>query len=415
MAPRSARELDAADPLAGFRERFFRADPEEIYLDGNSLGRMPIAAVAKIQTIANQWAESLVGGWGSGWLDLPQRLGDKVGQLLGAAHGQVVVTDSTSVNLYKSISAGLTLRPGRTQIVTDKDNFPSDIYLLQGIASRNNLEIVTVPSRDGIHVDPVDLIGALSEQTAIVTLSHTLFKSGFTHDMRRLTQAAHDAGALVVWDLSHSAGAVPIQLDEDLVDFAVGCTYKYLNGGPGAPAYIYVRKELQDQCSSPIWGWFGQTRPFEFSSVYEPAAGINRFLAGTPPVLSMAAIEPGLDLLFEAGMGRVRAKSVAQTEYLIARWEEELKPLGVTLNSPRKSAQRGSHVSLGHPEAYRIDQALIQEMKVIPDFRTPDNIRFGVAPLYTTFTELDEAVKRMAQVIVERRFEKYSAHSEGVT
>lgn len=407
--------LDQLDPLAGYRNRFVDANPNEIYLDGNSLGRMPKEAHDRIVSVAEQWGSQLIRGWADGWLNLPTLLGDKVGQIIGASSGQVAVTDSTTVNLYKSVCAAISLRPGRTQIVTDVGNFPSDLYLLQGITSREGLEVITVPSSDGIHVDPDQIISNLCRHTSVLTLSHTQFKSGFTHNMELLTHAAHKVGALVVWDLSHSAGVWPIHLDQYGVDFAVGCTYKYLNGGPGAPAYIYVNRALQDEAFSPIWGWFGQKQPFEFGQVYEPAAGINRFLAGTPPVLSMAAMEPGLDLVVEAGIEEIRAKSIAQTEFLIYLWESYLASLGVTLNSPRDAASRGSHVSFGHPEAYRIDQSLIQEMNVIPDFRTPDNIRFGASPLYNSYCELEEAVLAMKVVIQEKRFEKYSSARGGVT
>jgi kynureninase len=300
--------------------------------------------------------------------------------------------------------------------VTDDLNFPSDIYVLRGaleLAGDYGLEIVRSP--DGIGIPGEALADAIDDRTALVTLSHTAFKSGYVHDLAGITALAHRAGALVLWDLSHSVGAMPIALGEADVDLAVGCTYKYANGGPGAPAFLYVRRDLQGALTNPIPGWFGQRAAFDFGLDYEPRHGIARFLTGTPPVLSLAAIEPGIDLLLEAGIAPLREKSVRQTEYLIALWEALLQPLGFTLNSPRDTGRRGSHVSLGHPDGWRIDQALIAEMRVLPDFRHPDNIRFGVAPLYTSFADIREAVVRLARVVTERRFEKYPRERSEVT
>ena len=388
MPPYHPSDLDRLDPLAGFRSEFAIGESGPIYLDGNSLGRMPRRTAALIREVTEtQWGERLVRGWNEGWMDLASRIGGKIARLIGARADEAIVCDSTSVNLYKLAAAAMRARPGRRRIVTTADNFPSDLYVLGGLG-----EVVA----DG----PIDAT------TALVSMTHTDFKSGETHDMAAVTRAAHEAGALVLWDLSHSAGAMPIDLNGCGADLAVGCTYKYLNGGPGSPAYIYVRRDLQEQLRSPIQGWFGQANPFGFEPGYEPAAGIARFLAGTPPILSMAAIEPGVDLLLEAGMERVRAKSVALTDYLIELWEEWLKPRGVTLNSPRDAARRGSHVSLGHPDAWRINRALIDEMNVIPDFRRPDNIRFGVAPLYTTFIEVHDAMERFRRVLEDRTHER---------
>ena len=390
-------DLDRLDPLAGFRSEFAIDESGPIYLDGNSLGRMPRRAAALIREVTEtQWGERLVRGWNEGWMDLASRIGGKIARLIGARADEVIVCDSTSVNLYKLATAAMRARPGRRQIVTAPNNFPSDLYVLGGLG-----EVVA----DG----PIDAT------TALVSMTHTDFKSGETHDMADGTRAAHEAGALVLWDLSHSAGAMPIDLNGCGADLAVGCTYKYLNGGPGAPAYLYVRRDLQEQLRSPIQGWFGQANQFGFEPGYEPAAGIARFLAGTPPILSMAAIEPGVDLLLEAGMERVRAKSVALTEYLIELWEEWLKPRGVTLNSPGDAARRGSHVSLGHPDSWRINRALIDEMNVIPDFRRPDNIRFGVAPLYTTFSDVHEAMERFRRVMDERLYERMPDEQARVT
>jgi kynureninase len=411
-----AEHLDAADELAHFRAEFVVDDPNLIYMDGNSLGRLPKRTAARLREVADrEWGQRLIRGWGEGWFTAPQRIGGRIAQLVGARAEEVLVTDSTSVNFYKLVHAALQANPARRVIVTDDLNFPSDVYLLQGIAQALGCELRLVHSRDGLTVSPEEIAQAVDADTALLTLSHVEFKSGQLHDMRAVTDIAHRAGAWALWDLSHSAGAVPVALNACNVELAVGCTYKYLNGGPGAPAFLYVRADLQERLSSPIWGWFGQRDQFEMELHYRPAPGLTRFLAGTPTMLSLAAVEPGVELLLEAGMERLRAKSVRQTEYLIALWEALLQPLGVSLNSPRDSARRGSHVSLGHPEGLRIDRALIEAMNVVPDFRFPDNIRFGLAPIYTTFVEIYEAVMRMRRVIEARLYEKYSAATPEVT
>jgi kynureninase len=411
-------EMDRQDELAHFRDRFLIQDPDLIYLDGNSLGRLPQATAARLrQAVRQEWGEQLIRSWNQGWFSLPEKVGGKIAQLLGAQPDEVIVADSTSINLFKLALAALRYQHGRRQIITDDLNFPSDLYILQGARqlAGGDHEIAIVPSPDGIHGPAAALIAAMDEQTALVTLSHTVFKSGYTYEMARLTAAAHAAGALVLWDLSHSAGAVPVHLNEAGVDLAVGCTYKYLNGGPGAPAFLYVRRDLQARLTNPISGWMGQNNPFAFQLDYEPAPGLRRFLTGTPPILALTAVEPGLDLLLEAGLARLRAKSVRQTELLIALWEEQLAPLGFRLNSPRDPARRGSHVSLGHAEGWRINRALIEEMKVLPDFRGPDNIRLGVTPLYTTYSEIGTAVARLRLIVSERLYEKYPPDTPAVT
>lgn len=413
-----ARRLDAADELASFRSRFVIDDPALIYLDGNSLGRLPQATVTLLpDAVTRQWGSRLIRSWNEGWIEAPARIGDKIGQLLGAAPGEVTVADSTTVNLFKLALAALHAQPGRHKIITDDLNFPSDLYALQGICQLlgPDYRVEAVPSPDGIHGHVEALAAAIDEETALVTLSHTTFKSAYTYDMAAITELAHCKGALVLWDLSHAAGSVVVNLGRAHTDLAIGCTYKYLNGGPGAPAFLYVRRDLQALLTNPIQGWMGQANMFNFGLDYERAPGLPHFLTGTPPILSTLAIEPGIDLLLEAGIDRVRAKSVQQTAYLIALWEQELAPLGFTLNSPRDSRWRGSHISLGHAEAWRIDQTLIHEMKVLPDFRKPDNIRFGITPLYTTFTEIYEAVMRTKRVVTEQLYLKYSQENRKVT
>ncbi len=413
-----ALELDRQDELAHFRDEFVIEDPDLIYLDGNSLGRLPKRTARRMrEVIEKEWGERLIRGWGEGWFTAPQRIGAKIAQLVGARADEVIVADSTSVNLFKLYLAALQARPGRRKVVTDDLNFPSDVYLLQGAVklAGPNYQLQITHSTDGLIVPTDALAEAIDENTALVTLTHTAFKSGFVYDMSAITETAHRAGALMLWDLCHSVGAMPLDLHAANVDMAVGCTYKYLNGGPGAPAFLYIRRDLQEQWLNPIWGWFGQKAQFDMKLDYEPGPGLQRFLAGTPTMLSLAAIEPAVDLLLEAGVERLRAKSVRQTEYLIALWEELLAPLGVTLNSPRDAVMRGSHVSLGHPEGLRIDLALIHDMKVIPDFRYPDNIRLGLAPLYTSFAEIHEGILRLRRVIVERVYERYPTDRPEVT
>jgi kynureninase len=413
-----ARDLDRQDELAAFRDEFVIDDPDLIYLDGNSLGRLPRRAAARMrEAVEREWGERLIRGWGEGWFGAPQRIGAKLAQLVGAAPDEVLACDSTSVNFFKLVMAALGARPGRHKIVTDDLNFPSDLYILQGALrlAGPDYRLEIVHSEDGQTIDSDRLAQAIDADTALVTLTHTAFKSGWVYDMRAVTELAQRGGALMLWDLSHSVGAMPLALGECGVDLAVGCTYKYLNGGPGAPAFLYVRRELQEQLLSPIWGWFGQKGQFDFELTYAPGLGLQRFLAGTPTVLALAPVEAGIDVTLEAGIERIRAKSVRQTEYLIGLWETLLEPLGVTLNSPRDANLRGSHVSLGHPEGLRIDRALIEELRVIPDFRYPDNIRLGIAPLYTSFAEIHEGIMRMRRVIVERLYEKYSAERPDVT
>lgn len=413
----SAREMDVRDPLAKFRDEFVIAGDETIYLDGNSLGRLPKRTRAILQdAIENQWGKRLVRGWGEGWMDAPARIGAKIAQLIGAQSDEVVVADSTSINFYKLVMGALDARPQRKQIVSETINFPTDSYILQGIARARGCYITTVSPQNGVIIPTQTVLDALdAKQCALVTLTHTAFKSGAIYDMRAITDAAHRAGALVLWDLSHSVGSIPVHLNECNADLAVGCTYKYLNGGPGAPAFLYVRRDLQEQLHNPIQGWFGQKNQFAMDFEYAPAPGMTRFLVGTPPMLSLLAIEGGVDLLLEAGIENLRAKSIAQTEYMIALYDAWLKPFGVTLNSPLDSKIRGSHVSLGHPDGLRIDRALIEDMNVIPDFRPPDNIRCGIAPLYTTFTDVYNAMERMRQVMQDKLYEKYPRERPTVT
>jgi kynureninase len=413
-----ARALDAGDELAPFRDRFVPGEPGLIYLDGNSLGRPPREAVARSRDlVGDEWGRRLIRGWNDGWLGLARRIGAKIARVIGAGDDEVIVADSTSVNLFKLAVAALQARPGRTRLVTDDLNFPTDRYILQAAArlAGPDYRVDVVPSPDGVGVPAEALADAIDSRTALVALSHVAYKSGFVHDLPAVTDLAHRRGALVLWDLSHSAGAVPLGLADAGADLAVGCTYKYLHGGPGAPAYLYVRRDLQAGLANPIAGWFGHHDPFAFAPDYRPASGLGRFLTGTPPVVSLALIEPGVDLVNEAGIGRIRAKAVAQTEYLVGLWEAVLEPLGFVLRSPRDAGRRGAHVALGHPEGWRVARALVERMNVIPDFRPPDTLRLGLSPLGTTFAEICAAAQALRTVVADRLYLHYSGERAGVT
>ena len=400
-----AQAHDAADELAEFRSRFIFDDPELIYLDGNSLGRLPAATSAHLEeVVATEWGSRLIASWSGRWWTLGRDTGDLLAPLIGAEPGSVVVSDSTTVCLFKLAWGALRLRPGRARIITDNLNFPTDLYVLEAAAeAAGGGEVEVIRSPDEVHGPAEDIEAALDAEVALVTLSHVVFKSGYLYDMRRITEAAHEVGALVLWDLSHSAGVVPTDLSG--VDLAVGCTYKYLNGGPGAPAFMYVNPELP--LENPLAGWWGHRRPFDFELEYRAAADIARFQTGTMPILSLAAIAPAARIVAEAGVSRIRAKSVALTEYLVDLADEVLSPLGFDIASPRDPARRGSHVSLRHPDAWRVVQAMITEGRVVPDFREPDNIRLGLAPLYVSFGDVHNAVHRIAQLIRDDRLSSY--------
>lgn len=409
-----AVELEQNDPLAGFRSRFV-IDPDLIYLDGNSLGRLPLDATETVgRVVGNEWGNRLIRSWNESWWDLQLRLGDLLAPILGAGEGEVIISDSTSVNLFKLAGAAVGARPRRTRIITDDLNFPSDVYVLDGIAGAAGLELVVVKS-DGIN-GPVDAIAAeLDDRTALVSLSHTAYMSGYTYDMAAVNEMTHAVGAMVLWDTSHSVGSVPIDFEGKGTDLAVGCTYKYLNGGPGSPAFLYVRKSLQPTLENPISAWWAHEAPFDLSLEFTPTEGIRRFHTGTIPILSLAAIEPGIGLVREAGIGAIREKSIALTGYFIELWEAELADLGFELASPTDPARRGSHVSLSHPDAWPITKALIDFGNVIPDFRAPDTIRFGLAPLYTSFIEVHTAVHRLKSLVENGAHQSVDATPRSVT
>ena len=410
-----AAARDAADTLRRFRRRFVIADDDLIYLDGNSLGRLPRSTRARLRKVINEeWGGDLIRGWDS-WIELARAAGDMLATgVLDARPGDVVVSDSTSVNLFKLAAAALDAQPGRTVIVTDDDNFPTDLYVLAGLASARGCELRVVKTDIDAGVSVDGITAALDRDTALVSLSHVAYRSGAVADMPAITAAAHDCGALALWDLSHSAGSVPVSLRAAAADLAVGCTYKHLNAGPGAPAFLYVREDLQPQLRQPIWGWFGQRDQFEMAPSYDPVDGIERFLVGTPSVLGLTAVLEGARLTAEAGIGPVSAKARALTSYAVELADAWLAPLGFALASPRDQARRGAHVSLHHPQAWQVCQAL-KGAGVIPDFRTPERLRLGFAPLYTRFVDVYDALAGLRDIVASGSHIAYPAERSRVT
>jgi kynureninase len=396
----NARELDAQDELASFRHRFVPIqDPGVIaYLDGNSLGRPLTATLARLtRTVESEWGTRMIRAWGESWFDLPEKVGDELGAAgLGAARGQTILADSTSVNLYKVLRAAVAMRPGRTEIVTDTANFPTDRYLVESIARELSMTVRWIQTDLRIGVTPEQVQDAVTRDTAAVTLSHVDYRSAHIADMPAINDVTHSAGALVVWDLCHSVGAIPIELDAAGADFAVGCTYKFLNAGPGAPAFLYARTEHHNNLDQPITGWVGAHNIFRMAPEFRPALGIRRALSGSPAVLGIAAAREGISLLAEAGIDRIRAKSVALTRLAIELTDRWLAPLGFDVGSPRQDARRGGHVTLRHPDASNISRTLIDN-GVIIDFREPDGIRLGLSPLSTSFIELFAAVTHIRE------------------
>lgn len=399
--------LDAGDPLAPFRARF-ELPPGVVYLDGNSLGALPVVTAARLQrAVSEEWGRDLIRSWNTAdWIGLPSRVGDKIGRLIGAAPGETVVADSTSVNLFKVLAAALGLRAGRHRIVSQRDNFPTDLYMAQGLAAflGQGHELVLLPDDP----DAAAIEAALDGDTAVLMLTHVNYRTGRIHDMTRLSAAAHRAGALALWDLAHSAGALPVELNRAGADFAVGCGYKYLNGGPGAPAFLWVAQRHQTAFAQPLSGWMGHAAPFAFDATYRPAEGIARYLCGTPPVLGATALECGVDLMLEADMEVLREKSIALTSLFIERVESRCP--GLDLVSPRNAAERGSQVSFRHPHGYALMQALISR-GVIGDFRAPDIIRFGFAPLYVSYRDVAIAVDILADLIASGGWNRPEFHA----
>jgi len=397
VTPEQARQLDAIDPLAFARERF-RLPQGIIYLDGNSLGALPSATpTALANTVERQWGEDLIASWNThGWIDRPTSIAAKLAPIVGARPDELLIADSTSVSLFKLLAAAVRARPGRTTILSQQANFPTDLYVAQGLAGMLGLKLKAVPADD--------VLRAIDDDTTVVTLTHVDYRSARIHDMRAINDAAHAAGALTVWDLSHSAGAIELDLDGAGCDLAVGCGYKYLNGGPGAPAFIYVAERLQDDLTNPLQGWMGHAEPFAFVDDYRPGEGILRFLTGTPSILAMAALDAGLATFDGIAMADVQAKSRRLSQLFVD--EVEARCGGeVRLASPRDATQRGSHVVFAHPEGYAVMQALIAR-GVVGDFRAPDLMRFGFTPLYASYSEMVRAAEILADILASREWDQ---------
>jgi len=391
------QELDDADVLAGYRS-LFSLPPNTIYLDGNSLGAMPIGVTSRIKnTLEKEWSQDLILSWNTNnWIDLPLNVGEKIAPLIGASSGQVICTDTTSVNLFKLLATAMKLKPDRHEILSQIDNFPTDLYMAQGLAG------MFPDNRLSVHTCTEDEISnTLSTDTLVLMLTHTNFRTGKIHDMKALTRLAHEKGALVIWDLSHSTGAMPIHLDACGVDMAVGCGYKYLNGGPGAPAFLYLTRSLQNKVSQPLSGWMGHEKPFDFNPLYDPGKGMRQYLCGTPSVLAMAGLDAALDIFATVDLQQIQSKSQQLGDLFISLVSQA--HLDLNLISPTDGRLRGSQVSFTHPEGYSIMQALIAK-GVIGDFREPDIMRFGFAPLYIRYADVEAAVTTMKNVIEEKAY-----------
>lgn len=395
--------LDQEDELKSFITHFGKMD--SVYLNGNSLGRMPLKTLEVIQEVtANEWQNGLISSWYSKWLKRPAAIAAKVAALINADEDEVFVGDSTSIQLYKLIFGALQLYPDRNEIIIDDLNFPTDYYILNGIIQQSFQQhtVHTINSADKIHGNESGLLSAISGTTALVYLSHVAYKSAYMYDMTRINAQAEAMGALTLWDLSHSAGAVPVDVKASHTNMAVGCLYKYLNGGPGAPAFLYVKKELQDQLLNPIMGWFGHKAPFAFDPAFDPNPGIQKYAVGTPGILSLSAVGPGLDLILEAGISRLRKKSLHMSSYFIGQYHQRLQSKGYSLISPEDVEKRGSHVSLAHDKAdviyHQLTHPDADHKAVICDFRPPNLLRFGLAPLYNSFSEIEYCIRRLEEI-----------------
>ncbi len=417
-----AAALDKKDALNTFKEKFV-TNPKLIYLDGNSLGKLPIKTIETTSNIVeNQWGKRLIRSWNEHWMSLSNDIATKIAKIVGAQPDEIFVGDTTSLNLYKLLFAALTLQKGKNKIITDDLNFPTDLYIIQGLIKQqfkaHTLKVLE--STNEICMDTTKISEVLDSSTSLITLSLVSYKSSFLYDMKSINKLAHKNNSLVVWDLSHAAGATTIKLNDTNADMAVGCTYKYLNGGPGAPAFLYVRKDLQDKLTNPIWSWFAHQKPFDFNPDFVENTGIQKFAISTPSILSLGAIAPGLDIILEAGMSTIETKSKKQSAFLIELITYYLVPLGFKIASPLNESERGSHVSITHNESYRINRAMIAPSNkntkiVIPDFRPPNLIRIGITPLYTSYLDLYEAVIRIKEIVTTKEYENFSTEKLTVT
>ena len=417
-----AEALDNTDSLKSFKDKFV-ADPSLIYLDGNSLGKLPIKTIETTANIVeNQWGKNLIRSWNEHWMDLSKDIATKIAKIVGAQPDEIFVGDTTSLNLYKLLFASLTLQKEKTEIITDDLNFPTDLYIIQGLIKQQFKQhtLKVLKSTNEIFMDTATVSEAINKNTSLITLSLVSYKSSFLYDMKTINNLAHRKNSLVVWDLSHAAGATTVKLNETNADMAVGCTYKYLNGGPGAPAFLYVRKDLQDKLTNPIWSWFAHQKPFDFNPNFIEKTGIEKFAISTPSILSLGAITPGLDIILGAEMGAIEEKSKKQSAFLIELILQYLVPLKFKIASPLDKSKRGSHISITHNESYRINRAMIAPKNkntkiVIPDFRPPNLIRIGITPLYTSYLDLYEAVIRIAAIITTKEYKNFSTEKLTVT
>jgi kynureninase len=408
-----ARRRDGADPLASFQSLFAPTADGVRYLDGNSLGRLPRATISAVtHAMEHEWQTGLVRSWNR-WIDLPVIIGDELAPLIGAPHGSVLITDQTSLNIYK-IGTALLRRSGRGNIVSDSTNFPSDLYVLSGIAAAAGGELRVIEADPGIGCTPRQLAAALDDTIGLVELSHITFKTGAVAPMAELTEVAHNAGSSVLWDLAHSAGVFPVDVATTAIDAAIGCTYKHLNAGPGAPGFLYVRPDLISQLRQPIQGWWGHADPFAFDGEYQPVADIRRFGVGTQPILSMVGVREGVRLSARAGIETIRQKSIDLTDFVIQFFDTSLAGLGFTLATPRDGTLRGAHVAINHPEAYQVSQALIAA-NVVPDFRAPDTLRIGIAPLANSYVEVYEALETLREIVATGAHRAFPVQRAGVS
>jgi len=416
-----ALRLDAADPLAKFREFFYVVDPDLCYLDGNSLGRLPKATIGVVQEyLLNEWGPKLVNGWAE-WIDEAEVTGDLIGRAaLGAAPGQVLACDTTSVNFYQLVGAALAARPGRKTIITDKGNFPTDRYILQGLAERHNLNLIEIDNGAGgsathERITPEILEPYLSEDVAFITFEVIQYRSGARNDIQVLTELARRYGGLAIWDASHAVGALSLDLDVNKVDLAVGCTYKYGNSGPGSPAWLYISSHLQKELRTPIQGWFAQRNQFAMGDSFEKNDGMRGFQIASPSIIGLRCINSAFGMIEEATIQAIEAKCAIGTEMMISLYDAWLAELGFTLNTPRKSIERGGHISLSHPDAKRISIALRQLCNVIPDYREPNSIRLAISPLPNSYVEIWDGFARLRDLVKSRRYEEISSIDIKVT
>jgi len=417
---KAAQQLDQQDPLHSFRSCFFHEE-NEIYLDGNSLGKLPKKVPDQMaENISTQWGKQLIRSWNQNWLTLPKRLSKKYSQLLAANPDELIFGESTSVRLYQILHALLSSHQYPPHLISDNLNFPTDLYVLEGLQKQfPDTAVTTINYGQEIEADLNKLLQAIEQQPGIVCLSLVTFKSAYFYPMKKINQWAAKHNSIVVWDLSHAVGAVPIDLEASETKIALGCTYKYLNGGPGSPAFLYVKKELHPKLDNPIQGWFGHENPFDFDPKYKASPGLERFNNGTPPILSMQAVEAGIDLVLQAGIENLRAKSIQQSEFLLGAIDEVLAPLGCSVHSPLDSKTRGSHIAISHSHAWQICQALLagdqKTPRIIPDFRPPNFIRIGITPLYTRFEDLWLLVNRIQTIVNSKIYLQFDETKQDVT